>query len=159
MPFNARVILGLGRSRKLSAAAIPAHLTTLSVSWLNGQAKAVAVHRGAVEGTWESPPPTAETGGAANFETLLREAVQKTGFRGQTVSMVLAHPRLVQQLVDVPPVKGGALKKLLQRLARPQKMFPREPAWTFQTSPSDKPGQSVILHLFPKQLLDHFVQG
>jgi len=159
MAFNARVILGLGRSRKLSAGAIPAHLTTLSVSWLNGQAKAVAVHRGAVEGTWEGPPPTAETGGAANFETLLREAVQKTGFRGQTVSMVLAHPRLVQQLVDVPPVKGGALKKVLQRQAQQQKMFPGDAAWTFQTSPSDKPGQSVILHLFPKQLLDHFVQG
>src|SRR5258708_12787412 len=102
MPFNARVILGLGRSRKLSAAAIPAHLTTLSVSWLNGQAKAVAVHRGALEGTWESPPPTAETGGAANFETLLREPVPKTGFLAPTVSLALAHPPLVQQLLHVP---------------------------------------------------------
>src|SRR5258708_33697999 len=111
MPFNARVILGLGRSRKLSAAAIPAHLTTLSVSWLNGQAKAVAVHRGVVEGTWESPPPTAETGGAANFETLLREAVQKTGFRGQTVSMGLGPPRLVAPLVDCPPRKGRGRKQ------------------------------------------------
>jgi len=65
--------------RKLGASAIPAHLTTLSVSWLNGQFKAVAVHRGAIEGTWENP---VEAEDPANFEALVREAIQKTGFRG-----------------------------------------------------------------------------
>jgi len=99
-------MLNLGRSRKLSAGSIPAHLTMLSASWLNGQFKAVAVHRGAVEGTWENP---SEAEATANFEPLLREAVQKTGFRGQTVSLVLAHPRLMQQLVDVSRVKWAAL--------------------------------------------------
>src|SRR5438132_3936746 len=143
-------------NRKLGANAIPAHLTTLSVSWLNSQFKAVAVHRGAVEGTWENP---AELDTSVTFEALLREAIQKTGFRGQTVSMVLAHPRLVQQLVDVPPVKGAALKKVVQRQAQQQKMFPGEAAWAFQTSRSDKAPQSIILHLFPKQMLDQFVQG
>ena len=149
-------MLNLGRSRKLSASSIPAHLTMLSASWLNGQFKAVAVHRGAVEGTWENP---SEAEATANFEPLLREAVQKTGFRGQTVSLVLAHPRLMQQLVDVPPVKGAALKKVLQRSAQQQKLFPGEAAWSLQSSPSDKPPQSVILHLFPRQLLDQLVQA
>ena len=149
-------MLNLGRSRKLSASAIPAHLTSMSVSWLNGQFKAVAVHRGAVEGTWENP---AEAEGPANFEALLREAVQKTGFRGQTVSLVLAHPRLVQHSVDVPPVKGAALKKVLQRQAQQQRLFPGEAAWACQQSVSDKAPQSVILHLFPRQLLDQLVQG
>src|SRR5258708_37763853 len=143
-------MLKFGRSPRLKGSAIPAHLTTLSVSWLNGQCKAVSVQRGALEGTWENP---AEAGSAADFETLIREAVQKTGFRGQTVSLGLAHPRLVQQLVDVPPVKGSALKKVLQRLAQQQKFFTGEAAWTFQSSPSEKPDQSVILHLFPKLLL------
>src|SRR2546423_13893349 len=141
-------------NRKLAGNAIPAHLTTLSVSWLNSQFKAVAVNRGAVEGTWENP---AELDGSINFEALLREAIQKTGFRGQTVSLVLAHPRLVQQLVDVPPVKGPALMKVVQRQAKQQKMFPGEAAWAFQTSHSDK--ASIILHLFPKQMLDQFAQG
>src|SRR2546423_37540 len=143
-------------NRKLAGNAIPAHLTTLSVSWLNSQFKAVAVNRGAIEGTWENP---AELDGSINFEALLREAIQKTGFRGQTVSLVLAHPRLVQQLVEVPPVKGAALAKVLQRQAQQQKMFPAEAAWAFQTSRSDKAPQSVILHLFPKQMLDQLIQG
>src|SRR3989441_11116431 len=143
-------------NRKLGANAIPAHLTTLSVSWLNSQFKAVAVHRGAVEGTWENPT---ELDPSVNFEALLREAIQKTGFRGQTVSMVLAHPRLVQQLVDVPPVKGAALKKVVQRQAQQQKMFSGEAAWACQNSLSGKDNQRVVLHLFPKALLDKLVQG
>src|SRR5258708_36925913 len=119
-------MLNLTRSRKISTGAIPAHLTTLSVSWLNGQFKAVAIHRGAPEGTWENP---AQAEAGAVFEVLLRQAVEKTGFRGQTVSLLLAHPRLVQQDVDVPPVKGAALNKILQRQAQQQKKFPGEPAW------------------------------
>jgi hypothetical protein len=118
-------------SRKAPGSTIPAHVTTLSVSWLNNQFKAVAVHRGKIEGSWEQPE-AAE--GEANFQGLLREAIQKTGFRGQTVSLVLAQPRLVQQLVDVPPVKGAGFRKLLQRQAQQQKMFPGEAAWTCQAS-------------------------
>ena len=146
----------LAVSRKAAGNSIPAHVTTLSVSWLNNQFKAVAVHRGNVEGSWENPE-AAE--GEANFEKLLREAVQKTGFHGQTVSLVLAQPRLVQQLVDVPPVKGAAFKKVLQRQAQQQKMFPGEAAWTCQASLCDKPSPSVILHLFPKPLLDQLIAG
>ena len=131
-------------------------VTTLSVSWLNSQFKAVAVHRGKVDGSWENP---AGAEGEANFEGLIRDAVQHTGFRGQTVSLVLAQPRLIQQLVDVPPVKGAAFKKVLQRQAQQQKLFPGEAAWAFETSFSDKPSQTAILHLFPKALLDKMVQG
>src|SRR5881397_1478248 len=97
-------------SRGVANDAIPKHLTTLSVSWLNNQFKAVAVHHGRVEGTWERP---GEIEGAGNFDGFLREAVEHTGYRGHTVSLVLAHPRLVQQLVDVPPVKGAALQKVI----------------------------------------------
>ena len=44
-----------GFKRSIAADAIPRQTTTLSVSWLNNQFKAVAVHRGRVEGTWERP--------------------------------------------------------------------------------------------------------
>lgn len=142
-------------SRKPAGTSIPAHLTVLSVSWFNNQFKAVAVHRGKLEGTWENTATEAEP----NFEGLLREAVQKTAYRGQTVSLVLAQPRLVQQLADVPPVKGAAFQKVLQRQAQQQKLFPGEAAWAVQASLSNKPSQSVILHLFPKQLLDQLVAG
>src|SRR5215470_7503422 len=98
--------------RRLGASAIPRQLTTLSVSWLNNQFKAVAIHRGAVEGTWESP---LEVEGTTNFESLVRQAIDNTGFHGHSVTLVLAHPRLMQQSVDVPPVKGHMLRKVLQR--------------------------------------------
>src|SRR5512135_3041725 len=106
--------------------AVPRHVTTLSISWLNGQFKAVAVHRGAVEGTWEHPE---EVEGAGEFGELIREAVAQTNYRGQTVSLLLAHPRLVQQLVDVPPVKGQAIRRIVQRQAQQQKLFPGQAAW------------------------------
>src|SRR3954469_22145202 len=106
-------------SRKLGGQTIPGHLTTLSVSWLNSRFKAMSVHRGMVGGTWEPPQ---EIEGVTNFEALIHEAVRQTGYRGQTVSLLLAHPRLVQQLVDVPPVKEAALKKVIQRQAQQQKM-------------------------------------
>ena len=148
--FNLRL------KRRLGENAIPAHLTTLSVSWLNNQFKAVSVHRGVVESTWERP---GETDGAANFENFIREAVQQTGYRGQTVSLILSHPRLVQQLVDVPPVKGAALQKVIQRQAQQQKVFSGDAAWASQTCPAGKGIQRVVLHLFPRLLLNQLIQG
>ena len=149
-------MLSLVKKRKLGASAIPSNVTTLSVSWLNNQFKAVAVHRGVVVGTWERP---GETDGPDRFDTFIREAGQHTGFKGQSVSLVLSHPRLVQQLIEVPPVKGHALDKVIQRQAQQQKMFPGEAAYTSQLSPSDKTVQRAVLHLFPKLLLNQFIQG
>jgi len=142
--------------RKLGANQIPGHLTTLSVSWLNNQFKAVAVHRGSVTGTWERP---GDTDGAGNFDGFIREAVQQTGYHGQTVTLLLAHPRLVQQLVDVPPVKGAALQKVIQRQAQQQKVFAGEAACASQISPPGKGLQRVVLHLFPRLLLNQLIQG
>jgi hypothetical protein len=142
--------------RKLAGDAIPGHLTTLSVSWLNNQFKAIAVHRGVIEGSWERP---GEADGAGNFENFIHEAVAQTGYHGQTVSLVLAHPRLVQQLVEVPPVKGAALQKIIQRQAQQQKVFAGEAAWASQSSPSGKGVQRIVLHLFPRLLLNQLIQG
>lgn len=149
-------MLSLVKKRKLGASAIPAHLTTLSVSWLNNQFKAIAIHRGTVVGTWERP---GDTDGPDRFEAFVREAGQHTGYKGQSVSLILSHPRLVQQLIEVPPIKGAALDKVIQRQAQQQKMFTGEAAWTSQLSPSDKTVQRVVLHLFPKLLLNQFIQG
>jgi hypothetical protein len=135
---------------------MPPHLTTLSVSWLNKQFKAVAVHRGSVDGTWENP---SDVEGASHFEALVREAVQKTGYRGQTVTLLLGHQRLAQQIVDIPPVKGATVNKLVARQAAQQKYFVGEAAWAFQRSVTAKGSQRVILHLFPRILLNQLVQA
>jgi hypothetical protein len=142
--------------RSIAADAIPRKTTTLSVSWLNNQLKAVAVHRGRVDGTWERP---GISDGPGNFEGFIREAVARTNYHGHSVSLVLAHPRLVQQLVDAPPVKGAALQKIIQRHAQQQKVFPGEAVWASQTSPYGKGLQQVILHLFPRQVLNQMAQG
>jgi hypothetical protein len=149
-------MLKLITTRKLGGNAIPAQVTTLSVSWLNSQFKAVSVHRGVIEATWERP---GDTDGPGNFADFIREAVQQTGYHGQTVSLLLAHPRLVQQLVDLPPVKGQAMQKIIRRQSQQQKLFPGEAAWACQTLLSAKGTQRVILHLFPKPMLDQLVQG
>jgi len=131
-------------------------VTTLSVSWLNSQFKALAVHRGVVEGTWDHTGPVE---GAEQFEALIRDAVQHTGYHGQTVTLLVAHPRLAQQLVDAPPVKALALNKIFQRQAQQQKLFTGEAAWACQPALSGKNEQRVVMHLFPLALLNQFMQG
>ncbi len=148
-------MFSLSKTAGRNAAAIPRHLTTLSVSWLNTQVKAVAVQRGQVTGTWE--PPASEADAAADFEAILRQAVKETGYRGQTVSLVLAHPRLVQHMVDVPSVKGAALNKVIQRQAAQQKFFSGEAAYASQMLASAKNSRRVLLHLFPRLTLNQFM--
>jgi len=149
-------MLRLAKKNKAVLAAIPSHLTTLSVSWLNNQFKAVAVHRGQIEATWERP---GSTEGPEHFDAFIREAVHETGYRGQTVSLVITHPRLAQQLVDLPPIKGKKLQKVIQRQARQQKMFPGEASWASEPCPPGKVAQRVVLHLFPKQMITLLVLG
>lgn len=149
-------MLSLAKKRKAGTSTIPANLTTLGVSWLNSQFKAVAVHRGQVEAAWERE---GTTDGPEHFDAFIREAVHETGYRGQTVVLVLAHPRLSQQLVDLPPVKGKKLQKVIQRQAKQQKMFPGEASWASEPCPPGKAAQRVVLHLFPKQLISQLVLG
>src|SRR5260221_1999812 len=149
-------MLSLAKKHKSGTAAIPTNVTTLCVSWFNNQFKAVAVHRGQIVGTWERP---GETDGPDGSDAFVREAGQNTNYKGQRVTLVLSHPRLVQQLIEVPPVKGHALDKVIQRQAQQQKMFAGEAAFTSQLSPSDKTTQRVILHLFPRLILNQFIQG
>jgi len=135
---------------------LPSRLTTLGISWVNNQFKALAVHRGVIAGTFED---NSQNDAPGRFEALIREAVQQTGYRGHTVSLLLGHPRLVQQLVDVPHVKGAPLNRILERQAQQQKMFVGEAAWAAQTSTSEKPDTRVVMHLFPRMLLNQFVQA
>lgn len=135
-------------------AAISRQLTTLSVSWLNNRFTAVAVHHGTVQGTWERPDLHDEP---EQFEEYIREAVQATGYQGQTVSLVLAHPRLVQQMIDVPPAKWSAQQKIVQRQAHAQKFFSGEAAYAAQPLVSSKASPRLMLHLFPRLVLNQFM--
>lgn len=144
-------MLRIGAKSAAGGPAIPKSFTSLSVSWLNEQFKAVSVEKGVIQNSWEQ---SGLKDGAANFEEFIREAIRETGYAGQSISVVLAHPRLVQQMVEVPPVKAATFKKLVQRQALQQKIFPGEAAWTSQNLPPNKGHLRVLLHLLPKPILN-----
>src|SRR5437667_3131649 len=130
--------------------------TVLSISLLNERVSATAVHRGEVAGTWQCDEPVADL---ADFASVLREAVQQTGYTGTVVTVVLAHQRLAQQLVESPPVKGRNLKLFLQNRAKQLKPFPTEAAWSYQPTLPTRNAQAMLAHLFPRELLDQLVNA
>ncbi|MCC7375590.1 MAG: hypothetical protein IT581_13115 [Verrucomicrobiales bacterium] len=134
----------------------PRSLNVLSLSWLHGKLEAVAIQKGQVTQAWERPEACDEPG---RFGELVKEAATRTKFHGTTVSLVLAHPRLTHQLVETPPAKGAALEALVQRQIERLKVFEGEPVWSFQRALPTKNAQSVLVHLFPRQLLDMLVNG
>src|SRR5437667_702351 len=130
--------------------------TVLTLSLLNERLSATAVHRDEVAGTWQRAEPVADL---ADFASVLREAVQQTGYTGTAVTVVLAHQRLAQQLVESPPVKGRNLKYFLQNRAKQLKPFPSEAAWSYQPTLPTRNAQAMLLHLLRRELLDQLVQG
>lgn len=136
------------------AAAAPVSQTVLSVSWLNNRFKAVAVQKGEIQGRWEHP---GDIEGTNNFHELIQQAIKETGFRGSTVNLVLAHQRLAHQMVEVPPAKGQALERLINRQAQQQKLFQGEAAWSYHSALPGKGTQRLLLNLFPKVLLNELV--
>lgn len=147
------------QSRKRSASAgISAQHTVLSVSWMGRSFRALSVHRGQVVGSWESPEPVE---GTHNFADLVRKAVEATNHHGDTIALVLSHPRLAHQLAEVPPAKGSALAGLLERAAqqRSGSLFNTKAAWSAQPVESVKGTARYLLNLFPQPLLDEMVNG
>jgi hypothetical protein len=130
--------------------------TVLSISLLNDRLSATSVHRGNVVRTWQRAEPVLDL---ADFASVLREAVQQTGYNGTAVTLVLAHQRLAQQLVESPPVKGAKLKLFLQNRVKQLKPFSSEAAWSYQTTLPTRNAQAMLLHLLPRELLDQLVQG
>jgi hypothetical protein len=97
--------------------------------------------------------------------------------------MVLAHPRLGHQLVEAPPAQSGgvvrflerqlqmvfylgvpppgqpALVRYVQRQAQSLKTFDGEAAWCFEPTLPSRGTNRLLLHLFPKTLLNLLIQA
>lgn len=151
-------IYNIQSRRRAGGTGFLAPKTTLSVSWMGKQFRALAVQRGEVQGAWTSPDPV---DGTHNFSGLIEKAVAACGYSGATVSLVLGHPRLAHQYLDVPPAKGAGLQKLLERMAQQQarSLFPSKAAWSVQAAESMKGTPRYLFNLFPKPLLDELVEG
>src|SRR4051794_22644427 len=102
----------------------------LGISILGGEIKAAAFRRGSVEVV--DCPDTGEN--LAGLEKVLVEAAQKARAQGQPVAVALSHLRLVDQIVEVPPVKGWKLTRVLQRRAQTVKAFAGEAVWSRQAA-------------------------
>jgi len=125
--------------------------TLLSVSWLNGHVRAVAVHHGKAVAAWEKPDVVADVN---EFGSVLTEAVSKTGYDGVQVGMVVAHPRLAQQLVETPALKRSKLKWFLYHRAKRLKSFDADAVWSYQTALPTKSAGALVLQILPKPLVD-----
>ena len=66
------------------------------------------------------------------------------------MALALTHPRLIDQIVEVPPVKGWKLQRLLQRRARSSKAFVGEAAWSHQSALATKLGVASVIALVPE---------
>lgn len=140
----------------LSTGSIAPGLTTLSVSLLHGRFHAVAVHRGTVTASWDAPGLVHQP---SELATAVKQAALATGYNGSTVRMVLSHPRLVSSLSAAPPSKGGSLNRVLQRVVEREKTFDGPAVWCHQVTPSGETGSTVLLHLFPAELLEQYLRA
>jgi hypothetical protein len=121
---------------------------------MHGRLEAVAINRGEVSGGWEDADATDDP---ARFGERVKEAVTRTGYRGSTVNLLLAHPRLTHQLIETPPAKGAALRAVVQRQVERLKGFEGPPAWSYQPALPTKNSHGVLVHLFPRNLLELLV--
>jgi hypothetical protein len=128
----------------------------LCVSLLGGQFKAVALRKGAFDSRWEYPLAVDDM---VLARAVLRDALLNTGAEGKSITMVLAHPRLIDQVIEVPPVKHRMLDRLLQRRADGMKTFTGDVSWSRQAAIPTRKGQGWLLHVFPKVLLDQLGRG
>lgn len=149
-------LLRVQQQPQASGPRFPRNLTTLGFCWLHGRVGAVAIQRGELIGTWhreDAPDDLARLG------ELVREAARATEYRGSTVSLMLAHPRLAHQLIETAPAKGAALEGMVKRQVERAKTFDGAAAWSFETTAGSKNPQSHLLHLLPQALLDQMVRS
>jgi len=123
----------------------------LGVSWLNNFLQVAVVQQGQVTAEWSSPLSGEDV---RDLGDLLREAVKRTGFAGNSASLVFAHPQFIQQLMDAPPAKGAALDAYLQRQVDQQKGPEGALSWVAQPRLHSKNGQGLLLSLLPESLLE-----
>ena len=133
------------------ASHFPRGLTTLGLAWIHGQFNAVALHKGEITGSWHAPDPCDDLSLLAD---LVQRSAQQTGYQGSTVHLVLAHPRLAHQLVEIPEATGPALQLLVRRQVERLKVFEDAAAWAFEKAEASKNSANALVHLLPQAILD-----
>jgi len=124
---------------------------SLSISCLNGEWTALGLRKGAPTGSWQKPEPVEDFAG---LSTLLEESFQQTQPDGRNIGIVIAHPKLTNHVIDVPPVKGAKLSRYIERRLQQFKTFDGDATWSHQRAMSAKGVDNALVHLFPKTIFE-----
>ncbi len=128
--------------------------TVLGIAWINGEFSAVATNRNSKSGSWINPEAVNDT---SAFGTALRMAAAQSGFTGNQVSLVLAHPRLTHRFIEVPQQKSAQSQKALERQVDQGKAFQGPARWVTQETLPTKTSGGAIVHVAPVELVHELV--
>jgi hypothetical protein len=128
----------------------------LALSLLGTEIKALTYRHGSLSSKWANPEPWDDP---ENLAGIIKLSLSKAEPDGREVALVLAHPRLIDQVVELPPAKGWTLERLIERQAQNSKAFPGVPVWSWQPALPTKKTNAVLLHLLPRSTLDELSQG
>jgi hypothetical protein len=123
----------------------------LAICWLNGQFKAMAVHKGAVKSIWESPQIVDEN---ADFQAVLNEAVNQTGYNGVNVCILISSRKLMYHLIEVPPVSGADLEYYIERKANQLKAFDEPLSFCYIKTLPTRISNGVLVNIYPRSFLE-----
>ena len=117
--------------------------TRLGVAWVHGEFAVVAGSTAGDGRVWCSPQPVSDPAGLVSA---LRTAVAETGFGGRQVYCVLAHPRLVQTRIEMPPMRGEIRRRFLKRQVEQASAADGPVHWSCRPAVSSSTAEAVVLH-------------
>lgn len=118
----------------------------------------VSGQNGEAVSTWECPGEPEDLGKESfNLPSVLRTAVQETGFKGRHIGMVLEHGKLTQQLLSTPPAKGRDLELYIARQVDQLKVVDEEVSMSWVETNPIKESKGLVLYLFPKPLREKLI--
>jgi len=128
----------------------------LAICWLNGRLRAMAVHKGAVKSTWECPQIVDEN---CDFQAILNEAVNQTGFDGVKVCILINSRRMMYHLLEVPPVSGSDLEYYVERKVNQLKAFDEPAGFCYTKTLPTRTSNGLLVNIYPRSLLERLVEN
>ena len=121
----------------------------LSISWLNGQVRAVHARGSKLISSWVSPTPSDRL---EDFQQFLKEAVSQTAFRGKDVVVVIENRALLYHLQEAPLGRNSLVRSFLERRVEQSRFFEDAPACYGSSVPVPmKANQRFLLTLLPRE--------
>lgn len=129
--------------------------TVLGLALFRGSLHARVMRGKEVVASWDAPGPLA---GLDGLKEALAQVPEQTGFRGESVVIVIASSQLEHQTVKHPPMRERDLEAFLSRKVRHAAADGGRQAWSWHMlHASSKAEHQVALHLLPLQLVHVFL--